>query len=147
MLAWLSVWSEVQTCIWPSWCRCHSLSLASVKSRLVFPFWYWLTWVVPDKGPLSGCKLSMYNVCLALCVWYSFLGSSQCSAIAYINSRLHGLLDSCTFVHRNIGARSRCLFSRKLLPSLVTHVPTTSLIQLDVYRLWCHLVMCNFFVS
>ena len=31
------------------------LSLASVKSRLVLPFWYWLTWVVPDIGPLNGC--------------------------------------------------------------------------------------------
>jgi len=36
VLAWLSVWSEVQTCIWPSCSHCHSLSLASVKSRLVF---------------------------------------------------------------------------------------------------------------
>ena len=34
LLAWWSVWSEVQTCIRPSWCHCHSLSLASVKSRL-----------------------------------------------------------------------------------------------------------------
>ena len=50
VLAWLSVWSKVQTCIWPSWCLCHSLSLASVKSRLVLPFWYWLTWVVPERG-------------------------------------------------------------------------------------------------
>ena len=50
VLAWLSVWSEVQTCIRPSWFHCHSLSLASVKSRLVLPFWYWLTWVVPEKG-------------------------------------------------------------------------------------------------
>ena len=40
VLAWLSVWSEVRTCIWPSWCHCHSLSLASVKSRFVLPFWY-----------------------------------------------------------------------------------------------------------
>jgi len=55
VLAWLSVWSEVQTCIWPSWCHFHSLCLASVKSRLVLPFWYWLTWVVPEKGPLNGC--------------------------------------------------------------------------------------------
>ena len=61
-LAWLSVWSEVQTCIWPSWCHCHSLSLASVKSRLVLPFWYRLTWVVREKGPLNGC------VCV--CVWF-----------------------------------------------------------------------------
>jgi len=55
VLAWLSVWSEVQTCIWPSWCHCHSLSLALVKSRLVLPFWYRPTWVVPVKGPLNGC--------------------------------------------------------------------------------------------
>ena len=55
VLAWLSVWSEVQTCIWPSWCHCYSLSLASAKSRFVLPFWYRLTQVVPDKGPLNGC--------------------------------------------------------------------------------------------
>ena len=55
VLAWLSVWSEVQSCIWPIWYHCHSLSLTSVKSRLVLPFWYWLTWVVLDKGPLNGC--------------------------------------------------------------------------------------------
>ena len=42
---------------------CHSLSLASVKSSLVLPFWYWLTWVVPDKGPLNGC------VCYQLLDW------------------------------------------------------------------------------
>ena len=35
VLVWLSVWSEVQTCIWPSWCHCRSLSLASVKSRFL----------------------------------------------------------------------------------------------------------------
>ena len=61
VLAWLSVWSKVQTCIWPSWCHCHSRSLASVKSRLILPFWCRLTWVVPDKGPLNGC------VCVCLC--------------------------------------------------------------------------------
>ena len=33
----------------------HCLVHASVKSRLVVPFWYWLTWVVPDKGMLSSC--------------------------------------------------------------------------------------------
>ena len=55
VLAWLSDWSEVQTCIWPSGCHCHSLSLASVKSRLVLPFWYRLARVVLDKGPLNVC--------------------------------------------------------------------------------------------
>ena len=61
VLTWLSVWSEVQTCIWSSWCHCHSLSLASVKSRLVLPFWYWLTRVVPENEPLNGC------VCACVC--------------------------------------------------------------------------------
>ena len=31
------------------------LPLASVKSRLVLPFWYRPTRVVPEKGPLNGC--------------------------------------------------------------------------------------------
>ena len=48
-------------CIWPSCCHWHSLSLASVKSRLVLLFWYRLTWVVPDRGPLNGC------VCVCHC--------------------------------------------------------------------------------
>ena len=40
----------------------HCLLTASVKSSLVLPFWYHLTWVVPVKGPLSGC------VCVCVCV-------------------------------------------------------------------------------
>jgi len=32
------------------------LPLASVKSRLVLPFWYWLTQVVLEKGPLNVCN-------------------------------------------------------------------------------------------
>ena len=56
----------MQPCIWPSQCCCHSLSLASVKSRLVLPFWHRLTWVVPEKGPLNGC------VCVSVCVYISF---------------------------------------------------------------------------
>ena len=31
------------------------LTLASAKSRLVLPFWYRLTQVVLDKGPLNVC--------------------------------------------------------------------------------------------
>ena len=31
------------------------LPLTSVKSRLVLPFCYWLTQVVPHKGPLNRC--------------------------------------------------------------------------------------------
>jgi len=59
VLAWLSAWSEVQTCIWPSWCHCHSLSLATVKSRLVLPFWYLLT-------PGSPGKRAVKQVCVCV---------------------------------------------------------------------------------
>ena len=74
MLVWLSVWRQVQTCIWPSWCHCHSLSLASVKSRLVLPFWYRPTRVVPDKGPLNGCECVYTEP--SLC-WVSSIGSQR----------------------------------------------------------------------
>jgi len=72
VLAWLSAWSEMQTYIWLSWCHCHSLSLASVKSRLVLPFWYQLTHVVTEKGPLNGCVC--VRACMRACVllmWFN----------------------------------------------------------------------------
>ena len=53
--AWLFVCSDVQICIWPSWCHCQSLSLASF-----LPFLYPVTWVVPDNGPLNGCVCVCY---------------------------------------------------------------------------------------
>ena len=56
--------------VWPSWCRCHSLSLASVKSRLVLPFWYRLTRVVPDKVSLNVC--SVHASLTATTTWYYF---------------------------------------------------------------------------
>ena len=54
-------------CLSGAWCRLaygpadaiatHSPSLASVTSRLVLSFWYRLTWIVPEKGPLNVCVL------------------------------------------------------------------------------------------
>jgi len=79
VLVWLSVWSKVQTCIQPSWCHCHSLSLAFVKSRLVLHFWYRLTRLVPDKGPLNGC------------VWLQIKVSSfSCQIYCTMQERTHG---------------------------------------------------------
>ena len=60
VMVWLFVCSEVQTCIWLSWCHCHSLSVASIISRLVLPFWYRLTRVVLDSGQLNGCVCVCY---------------------------------------------------------------------------------------
>jgi len=61
VLAWLSVWDEVQIYTWPSWCHCHSLSLPSVKSRLVLPFWYRLTWVIPDKVQRAAKQMCVFQ--------------------------------------------------------------------------------------
>jgi len=55
--------------ICPSSCHCHSLSLASVKSRLISPFWYWLTRVVPEKGSLKGCVcVLVWSACLLVTI-------------------------------------------------------------------------------
>ena len=87
MLVWLSVWCEVQTCIQPSWCHCHSLYLASVKSRLVLPFWYQLTPGSPGKSIVKW----VYDV-VARCIFVSVCahvfrvgshgaGSRDCSSV------------------------------------------------------------------
>ena len=55
------------------WQNCHSLSLASVKSRLVLLFWYRLTWVVPDKGPLNGCVYQRLTAIIIATVIHCFL--------------------------------------------------------------------------
>jgi len=47
---------------------CHSLSLASVKSSLVLPFWYRPTRVVPEKGPLNVCVCVCVRACVRACV-------------------------------------------------------------------------------
>ena len=86
VLAWLSVWSEVQTCILPSWCHCYSPSLASIKSRLVLPFWYQLTRVVPDKRPLNGCVC----VCVfAILAWYMLSPRVHPSQSGIVFKQLH----------------------------------------------------------
>ena len=64
----------------------HSLSLASVKSRLVLPFWYRLTWVVPEKGPLNGTVCVCNSCCYVGCPSYN--GSTTIIVVAGIASRL-----------------------------------------------------------
>jgi len=136
VLTRLFVCSDVQICIWFSWCHCHSLSLASVKSRLVLPFWYWLTWVVPDKGPLNGC------VCVCQwpqpqriwTTWPSYHKSCQswCSEImqsfANFNQLPDLLLDDRELSLATFGSHSssvRNSFSLSVLRAPVTNNHTT----------------------
>ena len=57
MLAWLSVWSEVQViCIWCSWCHCHLILSCFIKIQIG------LTFLVPDY---PGCpENEAVNRCL-----------------------------------------------------------------------------------
>ena len=53
-----------------------SSSLASFKSRLVIPFWYWLTQVVLEKMPLNGCSSSsssLLSYITLLCIFCNSL--------------------------------------------------------------------------
>jgi len=99
LLAWLSVWSEMQTCVWPSWCHCHSLSLAPVKSRLVLPFWYRLTQVVLYKGPLIGC------VCVCVCFIHQSVLIIHCRKtleFVILHLSLQGTLSYWQYVDRSV---------------------------------------------
>jgi len=59
--------------------------LASVKSRLVLPFLYLLTWVVPDKGPLNGCACVCVCVCVCvLPIFGAFLKVWKCEGLLFL---------------------------------------------------------------
>ena len=118
VLAWLSVWSKVQTCIWPSWCHCQSLSLALVKSRLVLPFWYRLTCVVPNKGPLNVCVC----VCVCACVWTKWLPS---------------VLWLCW-----LGGRKGIRPVKKLSGEVLAWLSVCSEVQTCIWPSWCHCHSC-----
>ena len=118
VLAWLSVWSEVQTCIWSSWCHCHSLSLASVKSRLVLPFWYRLTRVVPEK------RVVKTRACVCVCVDVS-LKENKC----YRNHLFY-----FTFILIADGFTQCCVC---LIPTRLWHHISRLLLVMTVCRLEC----------
>jgi len=71
MLAWLCIWVKVQICTWPSWCHCHSLSLAPVN-----PDWFYLPGFTfrapahPDSPRQNRNKMVMcvcVRVCMCVC--------------------------------------------------------------------------------
>ena len=122
------VWSEVQTCIWASWCHCHSLSLASVKSRFVLPFWYRLTRVVPDKGPWNGCvwviHLGRYD-----CIWQDCqeIDSSSSSRLVASTGKLERQLSTVAAAVQLINWQSSPVNSYRISHCAaynISHTPT-----------------------
>ena len=53
--AWLSAWSEVQDLHMSQLMPLPLTVSCFSKIKIGLPFWYQLTWVVPEKGPLNGC--------------------------------------------------------------------------------------------
>ena len=95
-LVWLSSASDT----W--WCHCHSLSLASVKSRLVLPFWHRLTWVIPDKLQraikwLCVCNISQVMVQMQLAPHKSIKTPRKS-----LLQRKHTHMHTDTYLHRNV---------------------------------------------
>ena len=93
MLAWLSVWSEVQACIWPSGCHCHSLSLASVKSRLFYLSGTGSPGYSPGQKAVKRvcvrvCVCACVRACVRVCVCVSYVEV----AVVLGNSRLPGVV-------------------------------------------------------
>ena len=87
----------------------HSLSLASVKSRLVFPFWYRLSRVVPDKRPLNGCvhvrtnrhtdtRLTLYTMLRKVLAWWC-----NVQGIGLRHKRLQVRLPAVPLAGNNLG--------------------------------------------
>jgi len=61
VLAWLSVWSEVQMiCIWSGWCHCHPIISASENTE-------WFILLVPAY-PGSPGKKAVKWLCVCVCV-------------------------------------------------------------------------------
>jgi len=94
VLAWLSVWSKVQTCIWPSWCHCHSLVSCFSKIQICFTF------LVPAHLGSPGQR-AVKRVCVNGCVWRRCIEARprpwQSMLLPYIQSGSKSLYDFVNF--------------------------------------------------
>ena len=68
------------------------------KIQIVLPFRYWLTWVVPEKGPLNGC------VCEGKCKW-SY--GSSCPMDFPLNIFIYSFMQIACAVKRPVKRRQR----------------------------------------
>jgi len=60
-----------------------------VKTRLVIPFWYCLTWVVLEKGPLNACVRVCARVCVCVCA-RACVRACMCMCVFYHGSAVSG---------------------------------------------------------
>ena len=97
------------------------LPLTVSCSRLVLPFWYWLTWVVPDKGPLNGCVGQLlFQQCT---IGRIPAVVSTCFSPVAIN---HNVILTNRLDFSNVKIETECLISRMVKDCLVlSYYPDT----------------------
>jgi len=71
VLAWLSVCSEVQTCIWPSWCHCHSLVSNFSEIQIGFTFLVLANLGCPRKRAVKQVCVCWWQVILSDPTWHA----------------------------------------------------------------------------
>jgi len=119
VLAWLSVWSEVQIiCVWSSWCHCHPIISCFSKIQNGLPFWCRLNQVVLEKRPLNGWSTSSSSsLCLFGSVWQLNVNTRVRTTVQKTNSPI---VDSIGQNYRHAIVEQ---WGRKLPVSLVISSP------------------------
>jgi len=87
------------------------INSASAKSRLVLPFWYWLTQVVPEKGPLNGCLCVCVRACVRACV---------CVCNKVVENNIY-----CRFFLKDISDESFLKHKQSMLRKMENYLRTT----------------------
>ena len=108
LLAWLSVWSEVQTCIRPCWCHCHS---CFSKIQLGFTF-------LVLAHPGSSGQRAGKRVCVCVCV----TSISESSSLRLASRQSWSVETSFVWLSRSDSALCSCCNQRAKTPQLNAEV-------------------------
>ena len=102
VLAWLSVWSEVQViCISSSWCHCHSIISCFIKIQIGLTFLCQFMQVFLKKWPLNGClclqclmpwKMQYYTELLVVPIQ----GFLPATSVFHLEKSVHVCLSLCS---------------------------------------------------
>ena len=127
----------------PSCCHCHpkiSLSFASFKSRLVLPFWCWLTQVFLEMRPFKQVCLLYAQFSYLCSLMYGELMSLHCP------HSVHYLILLCQYQTKWVFSALTLLFGRqeghpackKLRGGVLAWLPVWSEVQTCIWPSWCH---------
>jgi len=129
----------------PAYATATPSSVASLKSRLVQPFWCQLTQVVLEKRPLNGCLSVCLSVCLSLFLWRLFT-LLRLSAHAYIACWIFSPGRSAEFFFSVMHLIITILWNCRVLLSLSFSSVSSIVVVIWPNDLLPVCSVCNFFV-